>query len=188
MHSITGNNIMKSIVFTSILLLAQLTSFSQTKWTATSGSVTFTIKNMGSTVKGHFGRLNTTLLFSPDKLASSSLRGSVQVGTINTGNSTRDGDLQGDKYFNADQYKLIEVRSTRLSKKGTQYIGTFNVTMKGVSKQVEIPFDFIQHGRDAEFKASFTINRRDFGIGSKSGLAMTMSDDVNVIIDVKARS
>jgi polyisoprenoid-binding protein YceI len=143
---------------------------------------------MGSTVKGHFGRLNTTLVFSPDKLASSSLRGSVEVGTINTGNKTRDKDLQDNKYFNAARYKLIEVRSTALSRRGAQYTGTFNVTIKGVTRQVEIPFDFIQNGRNGEFKAGFTINRRDFGVGTKSGLAMALSDDVRVNIDVRVKS
>jgi polyisoprenoid-binding protein YceI len=161
--------------------------FGQTKWQQTSGSVTFKIKNRGSDVDGHFGSLKTALVFSPDKLASSSLKGWVDAGSINTDNGKRDKDLQGETYFDAGKFKTIEVSSTKLTKKGAQYSGTFNVTMKGVSKQMEIPFSFTQKGNEAEFRANFSINRRDYGVGGKSGLAMFMGDDANVTIDIKAK-
>jgi polyisoprenoid-binding protein YceI len=173
------------IFLSSIFLPAML--FGQTRWQETSGSVTFTIKNRGSAVHGHFGSLKTALIFSPDKLGSSSLKGWVDASSINTDNSKRDKDLQGETYFNADKFKTVEVSSTKLTKKGTQYSGTFNVVMKGVTKQVEIPFSFTEKGNEAEFKGSFSVNRRDFGVGSKSGLAMFMGDDAAVIIDIKAK-
>src|SRR5438874_2255915 len=130
---------------TSMLLLVlglatPLAGFSQTHWQQTSGNVTFTIKNMGSNVEGHFGAPNTTLIFSPDKLGTSSLKGNVAVSGINTGIKKRDKDLQGDKYFDAGKYKLIEVASTKITGSGNKFNGTFNVTIKGVTKQVEMPF------------------------------------------------
>src|ERR1043165_6312016 len=176
---------MKSLVLAIALIFSALAGFCQTKWKMASGSVSFTIKNMGSTVKGSLGGLNTNIVFSPDKLASSSLRGSVTVSTINTDNSKRDKDLQGEKYFNAGEYKLIEVRSVRLGKADAGYTGTFNVTIKGVTRQMTIPFAFTQQGRSGIFRSDFTINRRDFGVGTKSGLAMAMGDDVHVHIEIK---
>jgi len=96
----------------------------------------------------------------------------------------RDNDLQGEKYFNSDKYKVIEVASTKLYHKGTQYAGMFNVTIKGVTKQVEIPFEFKQSGNEAEFTGSFPLNRRDFGVG---GRTLTMSDNLTVNIHIKAK-
>ena len=177
---------MKKASLILIAVLFQSLAFSQTKWQQTSASATFVIKNRGSNVSGHFGNLNTTLVFSPDNLAASSLKGSVEVSSFNTGITKRDKDLQGETYFDAGKHKVIEVSSTKLVKKGTQYSGTFNVTIKGVTKQVEIPFQFVQNGNNAEFKGGFTINRRDYGVGDKSGLAFFMSDDAHVNIDVKA--
>ena len=167
------------------LFLSPAIVFSQTTWKQTSASVEFKIKNAGINVTGRFSGLTTSLVFSPDKLASSSLKGSVGVSTIKTGIDKRDKDLQEDTYFNTGKFKTIEVKSTKISKKGSQYSGVFNVTIKGVTKQVEIPFQFTQHGNEAEFKGSFTINRRDFGVGGKT---LTMSDDAEVTIDVKAKS
>lgn len=159
--------------------------FCQTTWKAADGSVSFKIKNAGITVTGRFYGLNTSLIFSPDKLASSSLSGTVEVGTIKTGINKRDEDLKGSTYFDADKYKLIEVKSVKLYKKGAQYAGLFNITIKGVTKQVEIPFEFTEHENEAEFKGNFTINRRDFGVG---GRTLTMADNADVSIDVKAKN
>jgi polyisoprenoid-binding protein YceI len=173
-----------------VLLLSVISPWmllGQTKWQQTAGSVSFAIKNRGSNVNGRFGGLKTTLVFSPEKLSASSLKGSVDVSTINTGNGKRDKDLKEENYFDAGKHTTIEVVSTKLAKKGAQYTGTFNVTMKGITRQVEIPFDFIEKGNTGEFKSNFSINRRDFGIGGKSGLAFFMADDAHVTIDIKAR-
>jgi polyisoprenoid-binding protein YceI len=175
----------KQIITAGIVMLFFSAAQAQTTWKMTSGEVSFKIKNAGVSVTGRFSGLNTKLVFSPDKLSSSSLSGSLEVGTIKTGIDKRDEDLKADKYFDAAKYKIIEMKSTKLSKKGDKYVGTFSVTMKGVTKQVEVPFEFIQKGQDAEFKGTFSINRRDYGVGGKT---LTMSDDANVTIDIKAKS
>ena len=168
-----------------LLFLSPLFAVAQTKWTAYEYNISFKIKNAGINVSGKFTGLKTELKFSPDKLEASRLKGSVDVPTIKTGIDKRDKDLLGEKYFNADQYKLIEVSSTKISRAGNQFTGTFNVTIKGVTKQVEIPFEFNQSGNNAEFRGTFTIHRSDFGIGGKT---LTMSDEADVSILVKAKS
>ncbi len=177
---------MKKIFFALIIVLPALVQ-GQTKWQQTAASVSFGIKNRGSNVPGHFGAITTQLVFSPDKLASSSLKGSLKVSTINTNNQKRDKDLQDEKYFNAASHPVIQVASTKLAKQGAGYVGTFKVMIKGVTKQMQIPFTFKESSNNAEFAASFTLNRRDFGVGTKGGLALFMSDDVHVTINVKAK-
>jgi len=58
------------------------------------------------------------------------------------------------------------------------------VTIKGVTKQIEIPFEFNQFADEAEFKGSFDVNRSDFGIGGKT---LTMSDHATINIEIKAK-
>lgn len=178
---------MKNIIIMLVVSAMSSAVMGQTNWKATGGSVDFKIKNRGSAVKGSLNHLDATLLFSPDKLASSSLKGSVDVATVKTGIGKRDKDLQGEKYFDAGRYKLIEISSVKLYKKGNGYAGMFNVTIKGTTKQMEIPFEFTQQDNNAEFKSSFPLNRRDFSVGGKSGLAMFLADEVDVSIDVKAK-
>lgn len=124
------------------------------------------------------------MVFNPDKLSSSKLMGSVESGTLKTGIGMRDKTIKDDNYLDAAGHKLIEISSVKLYPKNTQYAGMFKVTIKGTTKEMEIPFDFIQLGDEADFNSTFTLNRRDFNVGGNS---MTMSDDVTVSIKIKAR-
>ena len=159
--------------------------FGQTHWKPYNYEISFKIKNAGATVTGRFTGLKANLAFDPANLAKSSLDASVEVATIKTGIDKRDRDLLEENYFNADKYRLIEMKSTKLYKKGDQYAGMFNVTIKGVTKSVEVPFEVTRNGTDAVFKGSFPLNRRDFGIGGKS---IMMSDDLTVNIMIRAKS
>ncbi len=167
-----------------LLLLVPAIVFGQT-WKPEEYEVSFKIKNAGVTVTGRFTGLKTNLVFNPADLAKSALSASVDVTTIKTGINKRDEDLQEEQYFNSGKYKLIEMKSTKLYAKDGKYAGMFNVTIKGVTKQVEIPFEFTRNGNDAEFKGSFDLNRRDFGVG---GSSMMMGDNLTVSIMIKAKS
>lgn len=175
-------------LFAFTLIVFPLFLSAQTVWQQTSGNISFTIKNMGAHVNGTFAEPLTTLIFSPDKLETSTLKGKVPVSSINTGIKKRDQHLRHRKYFDADNHPYIEIASASLAKSGDIYAGTFNVTIKGTTKQMDIPFEFSQGDSTAEFKADFTIKRRDFGVGTKGGLAIFLSDDVNVHILIKAKS
>lgn len=94
--------------------------FSQTTWKAETYNISFKIKNAGINVSGRFSGLKADLKFSPDKLTFSHLKASVEIATIKTGINKRDEDLQAEKYFNTEKYKLIEVESTKLYIKGAQ--------------------------------------------------------------------
>ena len=177
---------MKKILLVWMLAMIIVPSivFGQT-WKPGEYEVSFKIKNAGLTVTGRFTGLKANLVFNPSDLAKSSLSASVDVTTIKTGIDKRDKDLQEEQYFNSDKYKSIEVKSTKLYAKDDKYSGIFNVTIKGVTKQVEFPFEFTKNGNDGEFKGSFELNRRDFGVG---GSSMMMSDKLTVSIMIKAKA
>ncbi len=167
-----------------LFLMVALTGFSQTVWNPFEQDISFKIKNGGITVTGHFNGWRGELIFNPNDLAGSKLKSSVQVSTIKTGIGLRDEHLLGETYFNADSFKTIEITSSKLYIKDVHYAGLFNVTIKGVTKEVEIPFDFNQFGNETEFRGSFKIDRHDFGVGGKS---MTMANEVEIIIVIKAK-
>ena len=135
-------------------------------------------------VTGRFPGVTTNLLFSPDNLKASKLQGFAGVGSINTGINKRDKDLQVKNYFYADSFSQISIVSESLYTKGTQYAGIFDITIKGVTRKVEIPFEFNQLGSEAEFKGTFKLNRRDFNVG---GYSLILSDNLEVNLDIKAK-
>jgi polyisoprenoid-binding protein YceI len=166
------------------VLFQPFASFSQSAWTVYEYSITFKIKNAGLTVNGKFSGLKMEILFGPDKLSASKISGSVDASTLVTGINKRDNSIKDDKYLDAEHHKLIEATSTKIYTKDADYAGMFNIAIKGITKEIEIPFKFTPLGNLAEFDGEFTLNRKDFGVG---GGSMTMADNLKVHIVIKAK-
>lgn len=175
---------MKKILITFCLNLLFFSVMAQTEWKLATGStVTFVIKNAGIKVDGKLEGLQATIKFDSQNLATSSIEASVETQTINTDNKTRDGHLRKEDYFDVAKYPKITIQSVSFSKDGNNgntYKGKFKLTIKGVTKEIEIPFSFSENGNSATFKGSFTINRLDYKVGGNSWV---MAD--NVIISFK---
>ena len=140
---------------------------------------------MGITTGGSFGGLVTKVHFTPANLNASTLEASVEAATINTDNSAKDEHLRSEDFFDVARYPKISLKSiTFKHKSGNNYVGTFTLTIKDKSKQIEVPFSFVDKGNAVEFKGAFKINRLDFGVGSSS---MILSDDVTIKIDCEEK-
>ncbi len=147
-----------------------------------SSSVKFKIKNAGFTVDGSFSDLKEKIVFDANNVAGSNIEASISSKTVNTGNGTRDGHLKGEKYFDVAKYPLISLKSTSLSKQATgSYTGRFQLTIRETTKDIVIPFTYTEKDGTGIFNGSFTIDRRDYGVG---GSSMIMADNVTIMIEV----
>lgn len=133
--------------------------------------VGFSVKHMViATVNGVFGEFDGTVNFDPENLASAKISGVVKVASIDTKNEKRDEHLRGDDFFNAEEYPEITFESTEIKKSGDGYVAVGNLTIRDVTKEVEIPFTMagpIQDpwgGTRVGIDASTTINRQDFNV------------------------
>jgi len=107
------------------------------------------------------------------------------VNTINTDNSGRDEHLRSEDFFDVVRYPKISLKSVAFKhKSGNNYLGSFILTIKGKSKQIEIPFTFLDKDDAIVFKGAFKINRLDFGVGDKS---MILSDEVTVTVNCEEK-
>ena len=169
---------------TVILLLLVNCAIAQVKHTVTKSTITFQIKNLGFNTGGSIGGLKANIQFDPANLGSSVIEASADVNTINTDNDSRDEHLKSDSYFDAAKYPEIIMKSVSIKhKSGDNYTGQFNVTMKGKTQLIDVPFMYTVTGATTSFKGILKLKRTDFNIGSSS---MVMSDDVTVNIDVEA--
>jgi polyisoprenoid-binding protein YceI len=171
------------LFFTSVFFLA-LTSFtsnSQTSdWTITSSSVTFKIKNAGFTVDGKFGAVTGNISFDPNK-TTNLIEASIDAKSINTGNDTRDGHLKKKEYFDVATYTKISMKATSFSKEKDGTIkGYFKLTLKNKTSDIVVPISFTESNGKGQFKATFTINRLNYGIGKSSWI---LSDDATILIE-----
>lgn len=166
-----------------LLTVYTLVAHGQTNWKASDAEVKFAIKNAGLTVNGSFSGFTGDFLFSPESLNTSRITASVAVATIKTGVEARDKHLKKEEYFNATNYPLITIQSKFFVKAedGT-YRGYFKLTLKGITKDIMIPFKF-EHGGGtvAALSGSFKLNRLDYQVGKSS---IILSDDVEVSIKI----
>ncbi len=148
--------------------------------------VHFVIRNFGLKTGGDFSGLKGTIKFDPTNLTTSSFDVTVDAATVDTDNSSRDGHLKRSDYFDAATHKTIRFKSTKItrsSKAGRLYIYG-NLTIKGVTKPVEFGFGATPKDGGYVFDGSFTINRRDYGVG---GSSVSLSDNLTLTLSVFAK-
>jgi len=146
-------------------------------WAVDRASVTFQVRNAGLAVHGSFGGIEADVCFDPDDPESGSLVASVDPATIETGIEMRNRHLMRRGYFHVEKYGAVVIRSIRLRATGTGYAGTFLLSIRGVERQVEIPFVFDTSGSRARISGSLTLDRRDYGLGKRS---LILADEVTV--------
>jgi polyisoprenoid-binding protein YceI len=167
------------VLFQWILLLCY---FSPVQENPTVPAIRFEIVNAGITVDGHFEKSTHSIRFDPKQLSTSTLEGKATVATLRTGIALRDRHLLGRQYFRADAYPEITMRAKRIINQGKDtYRGVFDITIKDIVKEVEVPFRIEKQGQRTHYKARFTLNRLDFGLGEKS---LILADEVTVIVNV----
>ncbi len=159
---------------------------SATKWNAneSTAQIKFSVKGLFGTVHGSLSGLKSTILFDEKDLSASSIHASVDPKTISTGSKMRNRDLQKEKYFNSDNFSALSFQSDNIQKSGTGYKAVGKLTIKGVAKNMEMPFQFVSKGNGGVFKSHFTIERKDYGVGGSGGsIGNTVTVDLEVPVN-----
>ena len=134
--------------------------------------VEFKIKHLMITnVTGYFGKYDATVESSNDDFTDAKISFEADVNSITTKNEQRDQHLLAEDFFHAAQYPKITFVSTGVKKVDDgEYKVTGDLTMRGVTKPVELAVEFSGIVKDpyGQTKAGFEIkgkvNRKDFGI------------------------
>lgn len=143
--------------------------------------IRFKVKNAGIVVDGSFADWEVTVDFDPKRLTASSIRGTANPASIDTGIRLRDKHLLGRQYFHTNAYPVIRLDSKGFRSNGRNaFIGVFDLQIRDVIKEVEIPFALIQSGRQRKFKGEFVIDRLEYGLGEKS---LVLADEVTVTVE-----
>jgi len=155
-------------------------------------SANFTVRHMGiSTVHGRFTDVSGTILFDEKNPEKSSVTAVIKATSVNTDNATRDKHLGTPDFFDSATYPDIKFQSTSIKKvEGDKYVAVGNLTIRDVTKQVEIPFTLAAgKGMKGEprlgVEATLTINRFDYHV-SYDPTGMGVSKEVKIELSVEA--
>ncbi len=159
--------------------------------------VDFGIKHMGiSTVHGRFAIKDGQIDLDPANVIGSSVMATIDVTSVDTGESARDGHLRSPDFFDTAKFPSATFKSTKITKTGEGYDVIGDLTLHGVTKPVTLhmePPSKDQVGMDKMphrgFTATTVLHRKDFGLtwnGTlQSGDAM-LGDDVKMEFDIEA--
>lgn len=142
-------------------------------------SVEFKIKNWGMTVDGKLGGLEVSGIWYPDSPSKSSLRGTVKTKTIDANIDARNESLRGEDYFDVEQFPEIRISSESILKTETGFLFKGTLEMKGITKNIEIPFKVSSSEGLLVLTGKFEIDRLVYNVGSSS---MVMGDHVQVFL------
>ena len=155
----------------------------------------FSVNHFFTPVEGYFNDYEGSLKFDPENLAGSSANFNVKVASVNTDNEKRDNDLKSDSFFNVEKFPEMKFTSTGFSKTDEGYVVKGNLTVKDVTKPVEVPFQVLGVGPNPwkknslimGIKGSFKINRNDYGVGTGNWAATAVVGGevtINVLLEL----
>lgn len=158
---------------------------------AAHSTVGFSVRHLGvSNVKGTFPSVSGTLKLDEENIAKSSVDITIEATGIDTNNAKRDDHLRNEDFFDVAKFPVITFKSKGVSKSGPGYLLVGDLTMKGVTKTVSIPFTLSgpkEHPMMPVYvvggEGSLVINRRDFNI--TYGMDALVSDAVSIDLQVE---
>ncbi|WP_227367807.1 YceI family protein [Halomonas sp. M20] len=140
----------------------------------------------GDEFKGEFGNFNAEMRFSKEALDESQFDVSIDVTSIDAGNSQRNDTLPDEEWFFFERFpKATYVTSIIREGEDAPFeaIGTLN--LRGLAREIVLPFEWRTKGDRAFMQGRASFDRRQFDIGQGEWA----SDDVvgypiQVIVDL----
>lgn len=151
--------------------------------------VAFSIDRFGfNSVLGRFEDVSGEVVLDEANPANSSVRATIQVASVDSGNDTRDGHLREPRWLNPAQFPTMEFRSTqvRLTGERTAEV-TGELTLLGQTHPVTLNVRLNNLGvspsnqrRSAGFSATGSLLRSGWGSSLAQG---AIGDEVRISIE-----
>jgi polyisoprenoid-binding protein YceI len=151
---------------------------------------------MVTKVRGSFDEFAGTAVLDGVNPANSRVEVTIEAASIDTRNAQRDEHLRGNDFLAMQEYPKITFASTGVRQVGeTTFEVTGDLTIKGVTNEITIPFEFEGAAKDpfgnqrVGFEGSVTINRRDYGVtwnAALEGGGVLVSDKVTLEFEISA--
>jgi polyisoprenoid-binding protein YceI len=151
---------------------------------------------MVTKVRGSFDEFAGTAVLDGANPANSRVEVTIDAASIDTRNAQRDEHLRSNDFLAMQEYPKITFASTGVRQAGeTTFEVTGDLTIKGVTNEITIPFEFEGSAKDpfgnqrVGFEGSVTINRRDYGVtwnAALEGGGVLVSDKVTLEFEISA--
>jgi len=156
---------------------------------AAKSQIKFTGTQAGADFSGRFAHWDAKISFDPANVAAGHAEVGIDIASAATGDTQRDEALPQPEWFDAKKYPQakFEAKSFR-ALGGDRYEAVASLTIKGVTKDVTLPFTLQISGDQAHMLGHLDIERSTYNVGEGAWAAPTfVGAKVGIDIDLTAK-
>ena len=151
---------------------------SDANWQVESGTLTFTVAQMGAPVTGQFGAWTASILY--DDTGAGEVEVIIDTTSLTLGSVT--DQAKGAEFFNTSSYATAVFAAEIEQIEGASHRASGTLTLVGQTVPVVLDFTLDRDGDAATMTGTATLDRRDFGM--ESGYTDESTVGFGVIVDV----
>lgn len=157
-------------------------------------SLRMTVSLAGMTdVGGTFKAYSGAITYDPGEISRSTATVIFEMSSIDTGVDERDEHLRSMDFLDVARFSKARFQSKRIERNGAAIVAIGTLSLRGVTKEIAIPFKIKSDGVDpfdnrrVTFVGQVTLKRSDFGILGPAFWNKAISDEVTIAFDASGR-
>ncbi|WP_114646130.1 YceI family protein [Pelagibacterium lacus] len=146
-----------------------MTEIQAASWTMIpeASTLSFAGTQTGSEFRGQFRRFETGIVLDPADLSSATIEVLVDIASFASGSPDRDSDSQNRSWFYTANFpQAVFTSSAVVEASDGSYVALGTLEIKGVTREVELPFTLAIDGDSAVADGTLSLNRLDYEIGN----------------------
>ncbi len=180
---------MRSTIAASALLLALSGAASAATWTVDPARSTlgFSGEQTGAPFTGRFKAWTAAIDFDPAHPEAARVSATVDIASATTGDPQKDEAMPSADWFDAADFAKASFEATGFAPKGGDaYEAAGKLTLRGITKDVVLPFTLTIAGSEAHAVGHARLVRTDFGVGqgawaSGDSVALPVMVDLDLV-------
>jgi polyisoprenoid-binding protein YceI len=138
-------------------------------WTMdrSASALTFTATHLNE-FTGSFSNFDAAIKLNPDDPSTGQIIAMVDLSSVDAGTRERNDNLLLSDWFNIDTYPVARFESQTIEATSEGYRASGDLTIKGQTQPVNLDFTLNVDGKSARAQGGFSLDRRDFDIGTGS--------------------
>ena len=125
----------------------------------------FSGQQAGAAFKGVFKKFTVKAQFDPAQLATSNLDVQIDVNSLDSQDADRDKSMRSAEFFDVAKNPSAHYVTRTITKTAKGYAALGTLTLRGVSRDVPLEFQFTPAAAGATLVGNAALKRLDFGVG-----------------------
>jgi polyisoprenoid-binding protein YceI len=173
---------MKRIIYPALVVMAislsAYTFIRSTNWKIKEDA--YSVHFEGKGAHGSFKGLKADIQFDPANPGAAKISATIDATTVSTGFGMKNRHARSEEALNTYKYPTIGFTATSVTKSDKGYEAVGNLTIKGITKSIVLPFTFENNGSgQGIFKGSFAIAPKDYDL-TRGGVPDKLKIDLSV--------